>query len=239
MLHASMIHERRHTVCHARAGSISPSCPSAGTPRADWGAAHVNPDADLLWASLAVPVLLRLMQLRPLTQTQAQQALGTSVPNEHTEGIIGEGILMEAADIASALERVSAVGCPSLQPFLGRHSSLKVPYSHRIRLATALTQQVSSCNQSLGGNASPDVYKQVHLCFSSGTDAASRHLAQCLCLTLQLQSCPQAGHMQTAEGFPLSRCRCAPLASGTSRACKSSRHCCTPLICARQILRGR
>ena len=105
----------------------------------------MNSDAALLWASLAVPVLLRLMQLRPLTQTQAQQLLGTSVRSECAEGRSGEQFLREAADVALALEHVSTLGRPVLQPYLDRRSDLEVPQSHRIRLATALTQQVSFC----------------------------------------------------------------------------------------------
>ena len=130
----------------------SPRWPLAGTSRADWGAAHVNPDAALLWTSLAVPVLLRLMQLQPLTQTQAQQVLGASVRNGSAEGREGEQCLIEAAGVASALEHVSAIGRPTLQRLPERRSDLEVPRSHCIRLATALTQQVSSCS---GGPSFP------------------------------------------------------------------------------------
>ena len=105
----------------------------------------MNSDAALLSASLAVPVLLRLMQLRPLTQTQAQQLLGTSVRSECAEGRSGEPLMREAADVALALEHVSTMGRPVLQPYQDRRSDLEVPQSHSIRLATALTQQVSFC----------------------------------------------------------------------------------------------
>ena len=121
--------------------------PFAGTSTADWGAAHMNPDIALLWSSLAVPVLLRLVQLRPLTKTEAQQVLGTSMRNDRAEGRSGELFLMEAADVTSALEHVSAAGRPTLQQFSERRCNLEVPHSHCIRLATALTRQVSPCSR--------------------------------------------------------------------------------------------
>ncbi len=104
----------------------------------------MNPDAALLWASLAVPVLLRLMRLRPLTQTQARQVLDTSMLSESAEGRSGERFLTEAADVVAALEHGSTDGHQLSHKLLDGGNHLEVPRSHRIRLATALTQQVIS-----------------------------------------------------------------------------------------------
>ena len=149
----------------------------------------MNPDAALLWALLAVPVLLRLTRLRLLTQTQAQQLLGTSVRNEGAEGRRGQQFLMEAADVASALEHVSTVGRPMLQHFLDRRSNLEVPWSHSIRLATASTQQVSSAGDAWAVMPSADVCKQSATRFWYGANAAARHLVECFSLYVSSLPC--------------------------------------------------